>query len=259
MFPGQQCKGDPEILNSRSARQGNFTNRWSPKRIVSLTSYSLCQPSWPTDIPFRAFTRGWRLRGYALKWLLLLGWHPNINMISYLEVVPNDVLRHIAFHCAFSSTFEPPHNFLNLLLTNRRIYNSLSISTCPEVYARLFCSKFDTTALLRRFPSLTTSCFASELVQRCRALRRIRRCCISEPDIQADLWTLYLMILESDGLNEMQLLSAGVFQFLVLFIRNRFGNGVSRNPTLFQTSIADSLALWLLWFTISRRESSSDF
>jgi hypothetical protein len=174
-------------------------------------------------------------------------------MISYLEVVPNDILHHIAFHCAFSSALEPPHNLLQLLLTNRRIYNSLSISACPEVYARLFSAKFDETALLRRFPSLTTTCFAREFTQRCAVLRRIRRGCISGPDVQGDLWTSYLMILESDGLNEMQLLSAGIFQYLVSLLRHHFGRDASVAPVLFQTGVVDAVALWLLWHTISRR------
>jgi hypothetical protein len=170
-------------------------------------------------------------------------------MISYLEAVPNDILCHIAFHCACSSVLEPPHNLLQLLLTNRRIYNSLSISACPEVYARLFAAQFDKTALLRRFPSLTTTCFASEFIQRCAVLRRIRRRCISGADVQGDLWTSYLMVLESDGLNEMQLLSADIFQYLVSLLRSHSGRGASEKPS---TSVVDSAALWLLWHTISR-------
>ena len=172
---------------------------------------------------------------------------------SYLETIPAEVLRHIAFLCAASATLGPPHDFLQLLLTSRQIYFALSIDASPDVYANLFRSSFDTAAIVRRFPSFSSSSVTVELVRRFQTMRRIRHRCISVPQIRSDLWTAYLMMLENDGLNLSQLLAAGIVPFLLEVIRGVFqGNHPTAMNDLGQSYEIKCLSLWLLWLTASR-------
>jgi hypothetical protein len=173
---------------------------------------------------------------------------------SYLEAAPDEVLRHIAFLSAVSSIVRPPHALMQMLLTSRRMYNSLSIHASPEVYANLFCAAFDTSAITRRFPSMSSSNIASELVRRHQVLNRIRHQRIAASRTPSDLWTAYLMMLENDGLNRLQLAEAGVVPFVLDIIRKCHGNNLWDPMSIDQRHEVKSLSLWLLWLTASGRK-----
>jgi len=83
-------------------------------------------------------------------------------------------------------------------------------------------------------------------------LRRVRLRQISGGDMTQDFFTAYIMILESDGLNEMQLAVAGFSDFALQVIRSRLSQGILDNSLVNET---DSLALWSYLLTLSRRES----
>lgn len=142
-------------------------------------------------------------------------------MPSHLERVPLDVLTHIAFFAIDPSPTSPLDALLQLLLSCRHIHRLLSIESCPQLYARIFREKFDLSGHYRRQGQCTstTSCLASELRVRRRVLRRIRLSQVLSRHIQADLWTTYLMLLESDGLNELQLQTAGVGDWVLRVLR----------------------------------------
>src|SRR5213075_2151840 len=91
------------------------------------------------------------------------------------------------------------------------------------VCSQIFDTKFDIAAPRRRFTALHTICLASELVKRFQVFQRVRRRELSEHHIVGDLWTIYLMLLESDGLNERQLVSAGAFLFATECVRKYLG------------------------------------
>lgn len=173
-------------------------------------------------------------------------------MTSLLEIVPPDILRHIAYLSAASLVFEPPGDILRLLLTSRTLYRSLAVPSCPQLYADIFCIKFDIAAATRRCRTpdlLTTSSLSAELVQRHQMLRRVSRLHISSPDVMVqDLFTAYMMILESDGLNEMQLAVAGFPEFIAKVVQTRLARCV------LDENGAGSFAVWSLWLTLSRRE-----
>jgi hypothetical protein len=176
-------------------------------------------------------------------------------MIPCLVNIPHDILQHIAFLGASSSVFELPNDLPQLLLTNSTIYQALSVHACPHLYANIFRTKFDLSANRRRFPAgLTNSSLAAEFVHRCRVLRRIRRHEMSGPDLRQDLWTILLMILESDGLNETQLSVAGFSRFILAFIRSSLPEDRASNARAL-LSETNSLALWLFYLTLSRRMS----
>jgi hypothetical protein len=175
-------------------------------------------------------------------------------MVSYLQTVPNNVLTHIAFLSASSTPFDPPSDTLNLSLTSRDMFESLSVQHCPDLYAHLFTTRFDTAAPLRRFRTpymLTSSSLCAEFVQRYRVMRRIHRRDISSQGLAQDLFTVLMMLLESDGLNKMQLAVVGFPRYIITLLRTRLRHDT---PPI---DDVDSLAVWILSLSLSRREFTS--
>lgn len=171
-----------------------------------------------------------------------------------MENLAPEILECIAFHTATSAFLGPPTDLVSLLCASRVIYNAISFSNNSHLYADIFRFKFDYEAPVRRLTArwLTTNCLALELRKRFAALKRIRR---GEAQRLDDLWTAYLMMLESDGRNESQLIEwAGVEQFLhaVLIYRVRAPPGSSH--AWFTESEGTALVVWLLWMTASRGE-----
>jgi hypothetical protein len=172
-------------------------------------------------------------------------------MHSYLEAIPCDILQYIAL----LTTIDPyppsatPRNILALLLTSSTLYHSLCLQNCPHLYADIFRSVFDVRATLRRFKfRITDSALAGELVLRCRMLRRVRGKNISHSELHQDLWTAFLMIQESDGVNELHLRSAGLAELLLDIVKSWEKASVS-SPHPIQ-----ALVIWLLHFTLTQRK-----
>ncbi|KDQ55950.1 hypothetical protein JAAARDRAFT_208208 [Jaapia argillacea MUCL 33604] len=169
-------------------------------------------------------------------------------MASSLERMPLDILVDIAFLCASSSPFLPPTAVLHLSLTSRTLWTMLSRQTCPQLYARIYRAKFDIAAPARRRISafFTTTCLADELVERFRVLRRIHHREVT-PTVENDLWKVYMMMLEDDGMNERQLIAAGILPYVSELIAS---GGTSKIPGF--TDVAYSLVVWISWLTVSR-------
>ena len=169
---------------------------------------------------------------------------------------PTNVLRTIAFFSFTASIFGPPQ-VLQLLLINHAFYNDLRLQACPELYAQVFLVYFDEAAAIRRLhaSSLTKEGLSAELVRRFTVLRRIRLLQFSEHDLQTDLWTAYVMVLESDGRNETMLSAAGVSRFIFELIRRRFREESVQHGRPLVNEV-NSLALWLACLTASSREYS---
>ena len=165
-------------------------------------------------------------------------------MSSLLESVPHDVLEVIAL-LACSSVFEPPRTVLSLLLTSRTMYSALSVTRCPQLYAKLFQSKFDFDASRRFENGLTDSALTAELVQRHSLLRRIRRRDFTESGLLQDLWTFLWMIQEGNGLNESQLQNAGATEFIILVMCEYL------KDSRFRQNEEAHLSLWLTALTLS--------
>jgi hypothetical protein len=176
-------------------------------------------------------------------------------MSSYLETVPYNVLCHIAYLSASSCVLAVPSDVLRLMLTSRTIYHTLAVSSCPHLYADLFRVKFDIAAHKRRmrFPGqLTSSSLSAELVRRYGMLRHVRLGQVpSQVLLAQDLFTAYMMILESDGLNEKQLEEVHFSEYATTIVRNRLSRSGAKD--LLAEGI-DSLAMWTMWLTLSPRE-----
>lgn len=166
-----------------------------------------------------------------------------------LENLVPEVLQRIAFF-ASGLNLGPPSNVLSMLLTCHGIHNALSFEYHPYLYDRIFRSKFDILAPQRRLGTRITksSIVANELRIRCRTLQRIRRGQISTEYIRDDLWTAYLMMLESDGRNEMQLIDyANIRSFIYEFLHFRLNEGSETNAGWPIENDVNALAVWLLW------------
>jgi hypothetical protein len=140
------------------------------------------------------------------------------------DSIPQEVLENVAFYAVASNPLGPPRELLTLLLVNKRLHASLSSTFNPHLHSRIFATKFDTAALVRRLGpgAATAPKLAAELRRRCVQLGRLRArigCTIealaaggsgtmTEDAMRAlheMLWTAYLMMLENDGKNERQL------------------------------------------------------
>ncbi|KAF8071573.1 hypothetical protein FPV67DRAFT_882445 [Lyophyllum atratum] len=160
----------------------------------------------------------------------------------------------IAFYAVASETtfLGPPSALHALSLVSRHVYNAISVQNNSRLYARIFRFKFDYAAPARRLTArwLTSRCLAKELISRFAALRRMRGRREFRPE---DLWTAYLMMSESDGKNESQLLDwAGLKSYLDILVMARLHLRVAWDSDL----TSNSLLVWLLWMTISRSEEA---
>ncbi|KAG1859652.1 hypothetical protein F4604DRAFT_1588851 [Suillus subluteus] len=164
-------------------------------------------------------------------------------MLPHLESIPVDVLSQIAFFTVASAPFTGLGAVLQLLLCSRNLHDALSLKSCPQLYARVFRSRFDLVAHLRRskLASPTTTNLALELQRRCAVLRRIRHRHVAD-HILPDLWMIYLMLLESDGMNESQLHSAGIAQYIRMLLKRQ--QGVLRDDTARALAISVACLVW---------------
>ncbi|OJA13947.1 hypothetical protein AZE42_01342 [Rhizopogon vesiculosus] len=174
-------------------------------------------------------------------------------MIPHLESIHVDVLSQIAFFTVASTPFDGLGAILQLLLCSRRIYNALCLKSCPQLYARVFRTRFDLVAHLRRnkLSSPTTTALASEFHRRCMVLQRIRRSQVPQHSILPDLWTIYLMLLESDGMNESQLHAAGIAQYVLMLFKCHLGQlGGLHDITARALTISIACLVWSHKFII---------
>ena len=186
-----------------------------------------------------------------------------MNVLSRLERLPDELLEDIALSAVNSSFLGPPVTLLGLLLCSSSLFERLSPDNNTYLYARIFYSKFDLHAVVRR---LGEDCvdprrLTKELVRRFQALKRLRRGdvyprgkCDDTLDggLRADLWTAYLMFLESDGKNTQQLVQYARIDRLALdFVRpgGRLHDGAQENGGWTVDSEVNALGVWLFWFT----------
>ncbi|KAI0297857.1 hypothetical protein B0F90DRAFT_1818953 [Multifurca ochricompacta] len=95
---------------------------------------------------------------------------------TVFDSIPQEVLENIAFFAVASNPIGPPRELLAFLLVNRRFYSMLSSSSNPYFHSRIFATKFDTSALIRRLgpEAATPPKLAMELRRRWVQLGRLR-------------------------------------------------------------------------------------
>ncbi|KAH8118103.1 hypothetical protein DFH11DRAFT_1687126 [Phellopilus nigrolimitatus] len=191
----------------------------------------------------------------------------NSQTASPLETLAPELISRIAIYAVANDEFSfgPPSAVTRLALTSRSIYHSLSLNNNSPLLSEIFRLKFDYAAIARRVGSqnLTTIHFAIELKKRCRSLQRIRAACVDDETLVEDLWTIFLMMLENDGLNERHLLGwANLPAFLYEFLHSAQRKGTLCEEAWWEETPELSLAIWITWLTSSRdvlrRESKVD-
>ncbi|KAG8933634.1 hypothetical protein FRC02_011457 [Tulasnella sp. 418] len=185
-----------------------------------------------------------------------------------LNGIPPELLDEISYHVVTHTPLGPPSGLLPLLLTCKNIQNSLSGSL--SLYSRIFRSQFDIKALERRFPRdwLTSQVLVHELRRRWVVLKRIRHTArlwrnrhkYDGPaplwardevgNMTDELWTAFLMLLESDGRNREQLVEwANVDSYLEAYV---CGMLIPRRKAIgfYPESLESSLVIWLAWLVM---------
>jgi len=184
-------------------------------------------------------------------------------VLSKLETIPSETLADIAFSLVSLSFLGPPTDILTFLLLSKTIWKKLSSKNNSHLYARIFTFKFDVSAPVRRLGHVCSLSMnlAEELIRRYRGLRRIKGDLYSRSYensgpggnlLKADLWMAYLMFLENDGKNAIQLIQyARVDRFSLKFIipGGMFHNCTDGNGGWTVNNEVNALITWLFWFT----------
>ena len=105
--------------------------------------------------------------------------------MTTLLTLPVDILEQIAILTSSPSLTD----LLHLILTCRVVYQSLSVTANPHIYASISRRLFDTPFIRQGAPP--DSSIAAEFVRRLRFTRRIRRGELTVHTLPVDLWTAY--------------------------------------------------------------------
>ncbi|KAL0945455.1 hypothetical protein HGRIS_000945 [Hohenbuehelia grisea] len=174
-------------------------------------------------------------------------------MLSSFERLTPELVDSIAYFAVTLDLKGPPTIVLNLCLTSKKLNAILNFKNNTYLYARIFRIKFDISAPTRRLSNrwATSTCHAVELTKRFSVLKRIRS--RASYSIE-DLWTVYLMLLEGDGRNEIQLFDwAGFSLFLSsVIIKRMIPTSRGGSPSWFSDIHGTSLIVWLLWMSACR-------
>lgn len=146
------------------------------------------------------------------------------------------------------ATFRPLHLICHMTQTT----SPLDVSF--PFYSMVFLDKFDISSPRRHLLQyrLSFQNMEQEVNQRYIALQIVRRRDIWNPKLAEALSTIYVMLLEDDGRNYEQVLSAGLPTFIPIFMRERLLEGVSDNHGWPLENELNILAIALFWLTSSR-------
>jgi hypothetical protein len=169
-------------------------------------------------------------------------------MPASLITTPAELLEQIVVIAARQHPQGPPNILRSLRLTCRMSNSALSPESNSYLYLMLFKDRFSPW---RNFPDgqLTVDNIEHELSKRFRALQRIRRGDIADPNILESLSTIYIMMLEDDGRNWDQLLWAQLPIFMTRFLRERLMVGAETNngwPTENEVNVLAVSIFWLM-------------
>lgn len=198
-----------------------------------------------------------------------------------------ELLHHIAYFAATTTPtptttaaadVSPPSTLVSLLSVCRAWHASLNSTDHPHLYARIFRTTFDSSALYRRLPrhNLSAPSFTTELVRRWTSLKRIRHfsgvCDAGSGSgvggasqvgwqprrykrsvVLEDLMTMYIMLVENDGRNVGVLRGyAGVEAWLERYRCWRMIKMHSETSRMPEECEETSLFWWVEWLLMDR-------
>ncbi|KZO92438.1 hypothetical protein CALVIDRAFT_540902 [Calocera viscosa TUFC12733] len=192
--------------------------------------------------------------------------------LAHMLTLPPEILTQITLDACLSLPTGPPSSARALCLTCRAFNRVLSHRNNAPLYAAVFSGQFDTAAPRRRARALAREGgeadldlfrperVVSELRHRWTSLTRMRLSTFSHtlpptPELEEDLWTSLLLLLEDDGQNLLQLRAyAKLDEYMQLFWREcLLGPSMADPPQLPEETVARALGLWVLWHTSEER------
>ncbi|TBU42697.1 hypothetical protein BD309DRAFT_865776 [Dichomitus squalens] len=198
--------------------------------------------------------------------------------MSSLATIPQEVLEHIAFFAATDGFLGPPAGITALLSVDRRTHAVLSVSSNPYLWSRIFAFKFDVACPSWRIGEKDRAIGPAEACEefklRCTLLKRIRSRtdCLAtsyalspthRDALRSILWMAYLMMLENDGKNDLQLREYARFDvWLKDFLFHPTGASLAAWSVKIDlwppNDERSALALWLFWYMLKPDEYISD-
>ncbi|KAF9255649.1 hypothetical protein L218DRAFT_1033105 [Marasmius fiardii PR-910] len=174
-----------------------------------------------------------------------------------LLALPIEVLDNIAFHFACPKVQGLPEDLTPFLLVSRRIYHNLSHS--PALHARIFKFKFSHSATSRRTSTPQSKEYAWQLksltqilsLVRCRSaalLDMMLTFCEQDPDepsVTELLFSLWIMCLDDNGCNRLQMEWAGAYEWVNAFVHTQMYAEADHGWPL--QGARNSCALWVMW------------
>ncbi|KIK59375.1 hypothetical protein GYMLUDRAFT_245443 [Collybiopsis luxurians FD-317 M1] len=181
------------------------------------------------------------------------------------HTLPPELLENIAFYYICPRILGPPISLTPLLLASKSSYRNLT--NAKHLYARVFKYKFSFSAIRRRGFEPSAGEWASQLRSWCKVLRSVRRrrrrpaqeqyvdeVCddigMEEPDVQETMYTLWLMCLEDDGCNRLQMQISGVYEWVEGYILGEMYKVLNKGWPI--ANAANSCAMWVLWYLSSK-------
>jgi hypothetical protein len=172
-----------------------------------------------------------------------------------LITLPDELIYHCSFLVIAHNPLGPPSSLLTLALICRK-FNAIVSSHAFK--ARIFRFMFDVGPVTRRLFHPRDSDLADELQCCCNVLSNIRRADVAEtedPMLDHTLISAYVLMLSNDGKNYAQLEHAGLDAYVNKFITTRFSEGRETNLGWPLDNYRNSMALWLMWMTLTKRWS----
>lgn len=167
--------------------------------------------------------------------------------------LPDELIHQCSFHVVAHDPLGPPHALIPLALISR----SFNLVVSSHAFrARIYRLKFDVGAVTRRLFIPRDSDLADELHRCCNILREIRRGDVTEsedPLVDDTLSSAYTLMLSNDGKNYAQLQHAGLDAYVDKFIMTRLWEGSETNHGWPLDNDNNSIALWLMWMTLTKR------
>jgi hypothetical protein len=168
---------------------------------------------------------------------------------------PYEVLRSIVLFAVGSSQLGPPKEYHSLALTCRSLNARLSFNADPTLHSDILSQKFDRGALDRPFGQSVIDHVGVELPRRFMALKCIRRGCLDDPALLDALYVAFILFLENDGRNVVQLQWAGLHSIVHRYLREKMSMGSETNDGWPLDNEINTLVVTLAWLVTTRGES----
>ncbi|KAJ3806997.1 hypothetical protein F5876DRAFT_48969 [Lentinula aff. lateritia] len=175
--------------------------------------------------------------------------------------LPTEILEHIAFYYVCPRVLGPPGPLTALLLLCKAV--SYKLSAARHLYARVFKYKFSFSAIRRRGFEPKAGEWSWQLRWWCEVLKGVRsrrRRLGSEPyvdnfnaeeaGVQETMYALWIMCLEDDGCNRVQMQLAGVYEWVEGYIRTEMYKTLDKGWPL--ANAGNSCAMWVFWYLSSK-------